>query len=218
LVLGLLILVPAAGFYLFGHFNSPGYALTYGGFLAAVAAALSAGLLRRLVRNPKRLATATAALALVIFAGNAALFARGWPRVRKIGQRSLSAAEIRDHDAYYHHLAAFLRASHQPGRVRLLSSWNSTDGLRVVQTLLPEYASDVAQAVAEVPRLPPTFASLSWLRLMTPDQIRREGRPTYLILRTDEDPAYHRSLFPGGWQAVPISPRHRLYRLTGGGR
>ncbi|MGV3722870.1 MAG: hypothetical protein ACO1SX_18380, partial [Actinomycetota bacterium] len=212
-VLGLLITLPAAAFYLFGHFNSPGYALTYGGFLAAIAGGLAIVVVRRLVRGERPARRLTAAIAAILIVGNGLLFQAGWPRVRMIGQRSLSAVEIRDHDSYYQELAGFLRRSHPPGTVRLLSSWNSTDGLRVVQTLLPDYAADVAQAVAEVPELPTTFASLGWLRLMTPAQIRGEGRTVYLIMRTDEDPAYHESLFKKQWMEVAIGGGHRLYRL-----
>lgn len=213
-LLGVLIFLPAAAFYLYGHFNSPGYALTYGGFMVAMAAAATVGMLGRLIADPRRALAATVALALLIAGGNTALFLHGWPRVKKIGQRSLSAAEIRDHDRYYQDLSAFLQASHRPGEVRLLTSWNATDGLRVVQALLPEYAPDVAQAVAEVPHLPPGFAALPWLRLMTPEQLRREGRTVYLVSRTDEDPTYHSSLFGGRWEEVTIGLEHHVFRLV----
>jgi len=215
-LLGVLILLPPAAFYLFGHFNSPGYAMTYGGFVVGVGAAATAGMIRGATASPKGALAVTVATALLVAGGNTALFLHGWPRVKRIGQRSLSAAEIRDHDRYYQDLRAFLQATHRPGEARLLASWNATDGLRVVQALLPEYAPDVAQAVAEVPHLPPGFAALPWLRLLTPEQLRREGRTVYLVSRTDEDPAYHSSLFGGRWEEVPIGSRHHVFRLVPG--
>jgi hypothetical protein len=102
--------------------------------------------------------------------------------------------------------------------VRLLSSWNSTDGLRIVEALLPERSEDVAQAVGYIPELPPLFSHLHWLRLMTPAQIRAEGRPVLAIYRTREDPGYHESLFPGQWERTPIGAGYLIYRLRGASR
>ena len=210
-VLGLLIVAPAFLFYLLVHFNSPGYALTYAGYLAAVGAALCARLAAGL--RARTSVPWSALLAVAIVLGNGVLFLRGWPGMAKFGQRSLSAAEIRDHDRYYREVAAYLRHAHPAGNVRLLCSWSATDGLRVAQTLLPYHAPQVAQAVERVPDLPPTFAALSWLRLITPEQVRGEGRPVYAVFRTWEDPPYHQGLFPEGWEEVPIGPGHVLYRL-----
>lgn len=205
-ILGFLIVAPAFLFYLLGHFNSPGYALSYGGFLLAVGAGIGA----KAFRQPKRLFTiALCGVAL----GNLAMFFRGFPGAGRLGQRSLSAVELRDHDGYYAALDSYLRRNYPPGSVRLLSSWNSTDGLRVVQALLPEYAEDVAQAVDHVPELPSLFSSLHWLRLMTPGQICTEGRPVLAIYRTREDPPYHENLFPQQWEKISIDSGYLIYRL-----
>jgi len=204
-ILGLLIVAPAFLFYLLGHFNSPGYALSYGGFLLAVGAGAGA----KALRGKRALPMLLACLAL----GNAALFFLGWPGARRLGQRSLSAVELRDHDRYYEALGSYLQRNYPPGRVRLLSSWTSTDGLRIVEALLPEYADDVAQAVDHVPELPALFSSLHWLRLITPAQIRSEGRPVLAIYRTREDPGYHESLFPQQWEKIPIGSGYLIYRL-----
>ena len=92
-------------------------------------------------------------------------------------------------------------------------SWNSTDGLRPVQAALPPFALDVAQAVGRIPELPPAVQNLEWLRLMTPEEIRVEGRPVYGILRTEEDRGYHRFFFPGGWDEISIGPGHAVCRF-----
>ena len=205
-VLGFLIVAPAFLFYLLGHFNSPGYALSYGGFLAAVGAGVGAGVLRQRKRGLLLILTCVAF-------GNMAAFFFGWPGANRWGQRSLSAVELRDHDRYYQVLEGYLQRNYPPGSVRLLSSWTSTDGLRITQALLPEYASDIAQAVDHVPELPPLFSSLHWLRLMTPAQIRGEGRTVLAIYRTREDPAYHESLFPQQWEKVPFGSGYLIYRL-----
>jgi hypothetical protein len=204
-VLGALIVAPAFLFYLLGHFNSPGYALSYGGFVLAV----GAGICATAVRGKRVLPVALACLAM----GNTALFCLGWPGARRLGQRSLSAVELRDHDRYYETLEGYLRRHYPPGQVRILSSWTSTDGLRIAQALLPEYAADVAQAVDHVPELPALFSSLHWLRLLTPATIRAEGRPVLAIYRTREDPGYHESLFPHQWEKVPIGSGYLIYRL-----
>lgn len=209
-VLGFLIVVPAFLFYLLGHFNSPGYALSYGGFLLAVAAGLGA---KVAPAHPSAGWRWLAPVGVCLALGNTAVFLLGWPGEGRIGQRSLSAVELRSHDGYYAVLQDYLRRTYSPGHVRLLSSWNSTDGLRVVQTLLPEYAGDVAQAVDRIPELPLQFTSLHWLRLMTPEQIRREGRPVLAIYRSREDPAYHEDLFPHQWEKIPIGPGYLIYRL-----
>lgn len=215
IALGGLIVAPAFLFYLLGHFNSPGYALSYGGYLLAVAAGLLVKLPGRTLNlNPRRLVAGLAMLAL----GNALIFLLGWPGASRLGQRSLSAAELRDHDRYYGTLEAYLQQNYPPAGVRLLSSWNSTDGLRIVEALLPERADEVAQAVGYIPELPPLFSHLRWLRLMTPAQIRAEGRPVLAIYRTREDPGYHESLFPGQWEKVPIGSGYLIYRLRGTGQ
>jgi len=210
-ILGLLIVLPAFTFYLLGHFNSPGYALTYSGFLVAVAAATMSQALP--AARPRGADTALAALVGVLVAANAALFLAGWPGAGKAGQRSLSAAEISDHSRYYDELRSFLARRHPPGRVRLLCSWNSTDGLRVVQTLLPEYADDTAQAVGYHPPLPPQLAALRFLRLMTPAEIAAEGREVFAVVRTDEDPGYHLALFGDRFERVVIGAGHSVWRL-----
>jgi hypothetical protein len=204
--LGVLIVAPAFLFYLLGHFNSPGYALSYGGFLRAVGAGIGAKAFRARTRV---FPLVLCGLAL----GNTAMFLLGWPGAGRLGQRSLSAVELRDHDRYYGALHSYLRRNYPPGSVRLLSSWNSTDGLRIVQALLPEYAEDVAQAVDHAPELPPLFSSLHWLRLMTTAQLRAEGRPVLAIYRTREDPNYHESLFPQQWEKIPIDSGYLIYRL-----
>ncbi|MCC2671792.1 MAG: hypothetical protein K0Q72_4263, partial [Armatimonadetes bacterium] len=181
-ILGLLIVAPAFLFYLLVHFNSPGYTLTYAGYLAAVGAALGSRLLPPFRREDTKASPgreSAIALAFVIgliVIGNGTLFLRGWPGAMKFGQRSLSAAELRDHDRYYGEVDAFLRRNHPSEPVHLLCSWTATDGLRVVQTLLPERASDISQAVAHHPELPAAFGSLSWLRLVTPAEVRAGDR------------------------------------------
>lgn len=217
MVLGVLLVFPAFAFYLLGHFNSPGYTLVYAGFLAAVAAAWMS---RAFVSEGEpasgsRLPPGWIALVALVSGANVALFLHGWPWLGKMGQRSLSYAEIADHARYYRELAKFVRGRHRPGSVQLLASWNSTDGLRVVESLLPEYSADVAQAVAVVPQLPANFHHLSWLRLMTPAQIEAKRLPVYAVARTAEDPGFHHSpeLFGDRWDLVPIGPHHFLYRL-----
>jgi hypothetical protein len=218
ILLGLLIVLPASFFYLLGHFNAPGYALTYAGFLVAAGAAVSAAGIECLTRElgllGSRVQRWTAfGMAGIVLGGNTLLFLLGWPGAGRLAQRSLSNVEIRDHDRYYQELGAFLRGRHAPGTVRILCSWNSTDGLRVAGYLLPEYAGDIAQPVGEIPTLHPSLVPLSFLRLMTPAQVRAEGRPAYLIVRTREDPGYHGSLFQEGWEEVPIGPGHVVYQL-----
>lgn len=214
-VLGGLIVGPAFAFYLLGHFASPGYTLVYAGFLAAVMV-LQVG--RRLGLETSDPADARRKWSWVGAAGvlavvNTGLYLGGWPGWGPLGQRSLSYREIRDHADYYRDLEQFLRAHHPPGGVRLLASWNSTDGLRTTQFLLPEYREDIAQAVAELPDLPPALHALSFLRLITPQVIAREGRPTYAIVRTWEDPPYHIALFGRNPERVSIGPGHELYRI-----
>lgn len=215
-LLGGLIVVPAFLFYLLGHFNSPGYALTYAAYLGAVTL-LKVGRLLGLERadaSPsRRRRDWWIAAALAGSLGNATLFLGGWPGWGPLGQRSLSAREIRDHAAYYRDLHRFLRAHHRPGTVRLLASWNSTEGLRTSQYLLPDYQDDIAQPVAELPHLPPGFHTLAFLRMITPEMIRREGRPTYAIVRTWEDSPYHVGLFGKDLERVPIGSGHVLYRI-----
>ncbi|HEU4752806.1 MAG TPA: hypothetical protein VFU47_06830, partial [Armatimonadota bacterium] len=200
----LLLIAPAFLFYLLGHFNAAGYALTYAGLLAA----LGAGAAARLARGP-----ALPAVAGAVLLGSGLLFWLGWPGVGRIGQRALSRVEIADHDRYYRELRAFLEREDPSGRARVLSSWNFTDGLRVVEALLPERADRVAQAVGARPHLPPAIRRLSWLHLLTPEEVRAGGGPVYAVSRTREDPGYHFGLFPEGWEAVPIGPGHSVLRL-----
>lgn len=219
-VLGVLIVAPAFFFYLLGHFNSPGYALTYAGFVAAALSAVTVRLAARFMAaggcpadspfaHPRLIPAILLLLALV----NGRLFLAGWPGWGPLAQRSLSYAEIRDHAEYYRNLRRFLAAHHAPGQVRLLVSWNSTDGLRTVQHLLPEYAADTVQAVAAMPELPPGFARLSFLRLITPAQLRREGLPTYALLRSWEDLPYHTGLWQRQWERIDIGGGHDLLRI-----
>ncbi len=214
------VVVPGFLFYLLGHFNSPGYSLTYSGLVAAALAAWAAAPLEIWADfRPQAVRFATLALAVVTLAVNGWLAVEGWPGKRNLGQKSLSVREIRDHTAYYQHLRRYLAAMPPTERVRLLASWNSTDGLRVVQTLLPEYAATVAQAVGEKPHLPPSFDRLTWLRLMTPAEIRSEQsqRRVLAIMRTREDPDYHEQLFgrlsDGAWEQVPIGGGHYVWLL-----
>lgn len=209
--LGALLVLPAFAFYLLGHFNSPGYTHVYAGFLAAAAAGPIAVLADS--APPGRRSAVLIALVSAVLAGNSVLFLAGWPGSAGLAQRSLSYAEIQDHARYYRELRAFLLARHAPGEVRVLASPASTDGLRVVQSLLPEHAGDVAQLVRELPELPPILQELSFLRLVTPERLRVEGRPVYAVARTREDLPYHLGLFRTGWEAVPIGPGHRVWQL-----
>lgn len=215
LPLALLLVLPAALFYQLGHFNSPGYALTYAGLVAALAAAAVAGPARTGAgQKPPRLTVLLPAVAL----GNSFLFTAGWPNrllgePETPGQRALSLLEIRDHDRYYRELAAFVDRRHRPGEARLLASWTATDGLRVVQALLPRHAADVAQALGAVPHLPPELARLHFLRLTTPGRVAAEGRPTYAVARTREDRVYHEALFPGRLEPLPLGTGHTVLRV-----
>ncbi len=219
-VLGFLIITPASLFYLLGHFNSPGYALTYAGFLIAALSAATVRPSARFATSNGRHAKPIDGRAPVFAAGlillalaNSGLFLAGWPGWGPLAQRSLSHAEIRDHAEYYRNLRRFLAARHAPGQVRLLVSWNSTDGLRTVQHLLPEYAADTVQVVAELPHLPPGFSRLSFLRLATPTQLRQEGLPTYALSRTWEDLPYHIGLWQKQWDRVDLGGGHELLRI-----
>ncbi len=211
-VLLALIIIPAFLFYLLVHFNSPGYALTYSGLLAAMGGVAAARLPERCGEEGRALCSTLLAAAIAV--GNGLLFMWGWPGVGNVGHRAMSWAEIRDHDRYYAELESFLARRYAPGTVRVLSSWNFTDGLRIVETLLPGHGMDVAQAVGYIPQLPPSITRLGWLRLMTPEQLRREGRPLYAVTRTREDPPYHRALFHGTLEPVAIGPGHVLFRIS----
>lgn len=214
-LLAALVFFPAFLFYLLVHFNTPGYALTYAPLVVVLGAAAAARLC-----SGKGAAAAwrAAGLAVVIGAGNLALSLWGWPGTNHMGLRAMSWAEIRDHDRYYQELNEYLTAHYRPGSVRLLASWNFTDGLRVVEHDLPTYEPDVAQAVGEVPHLPPSFHKLRWLRLLTPDLLLQEGRPILAVTRTPVDLPYYQRLFGDEIELTPIGPGHVLgvIRAEGG--
>jgi len=205
-LLAALVIGPAFLFYLLGHFNSPGYALVYSGLVAALAAA-SGG---RLLTDGRRLAAVVAA----ILAGNGLLFLYGAPwDGGRLGQRALSAVEIADHARYFRELREALPRLGPPGKVRILASWTSTEGLRVVQAAVPEYAGDAALAVAARPELPEPLGRLGFYRLMTPEEIRAEGRVVVCVVRTWEDPPHHRRLFGEALEFAPIGPGHAVMVL-----
>ena len=207
LLCGVLLVLPAFLFYLLGHFNSPGYTLTYAGLLAAAAGACLAR-----VTPPVRWASALA-MALVIGLNAFAFLAR-WPGAPRLTQRSLARGEMLDHARYYRELRVFLDARHRPGGVVLLASWTGTDGLRVVQHLLPEHAPDTLLLVPRRPALGPEARPPSFLRLAVPEDLDRENRPIYAVARTREDAAHHAALFGPSWDVVPIGPEHWVYRLN----
>jgi hypothetical protein len=192
---------PAALFYLLGHFNAPGYALTYAGLLAAGAAA---GAARLAGDSAKGFAAMLAGIVLL----NGALFLKG---PAGIGQRALSYPEIADHDRYYREVRGFLGGSGD--RPLLLASANFTDGLRVVQALVPADDAIICQASGHRGPLPEALRRLSWLDLRSPGEVRAASRPVYAVRRTREDLLYHRALFPEGFDEVPIGPGHVLLRL-----
>lgn len=207
-----LFTAPAFAFYLLLHFNSPGYALTYCGLLAALGAVGCAALLER----PGKSAAKTwryAVLAACLAAGNTALFWFGWPGPGSTAHRALSGAELRDHDRYYRELRAFLNREYGKAPVRIICSWNFTEGLRVVQAALPDRPDAVVQPMKAGDYVPALLRHLTWFRLVTPAQVRREGRPVIAVVRTREDPPYHQYYFGKHWDKVSIGPGHIVYRL-----
>jgi len=206
-----LISVPAALFYLVGHFNSAGYAMTYAGLGVALAAAGLQQLLERL-RTPGSVVTL-----LILCTGllNGATFIAGDQGTTE-GQSAFSAVELRSHDEYYRELGPFLRSRWPAGRPLVLGSSTSSDGLRLVQHLLPDFRDAVVQAVDSHVELPASIRRLGWLRLLTPPEIDRMNRPVAAVARTRADRRHQETLFPGRWRTEYLPGGQMVFLLHRG--
>ncbi|MBI3909444.1 MAG: glycosyltransferase family 39 protein [Armatimonadetes bacterium] len=219
-------MLPAFLFYLLAHFNSPGYSLTYMTGLVALLAVGQA----RIFGEMRRAATVFAQAALVALLATA--FWHGLPGIHpaRWGQRTLAKTEIDHHDRYWFAFRDYLRARFPSREVLILVGPSSTDGLRVVQALLPERAARIYQCIGTDPsQLPPEIKRLPWLRFLSPEEVRASQVPVLGVARTQADRAYHATVLGlaparlrwvelgGGFQAVVISPGRGAQRLPSAG-
>jgi hypothetical protein len=192
--------LPSALFYTLVHFGSPGYAMTYlGAALLGVAWALEP-VWRRVGRRGQ------AAILIGVAAVNAWVFLGGAPvQGGQAGFGVMTLGELRGHETYWERVGCFIRARYRPGEVAVLVPPSFTDGLRTAEYLLPEYWPATGLAVDPV-KLRRTPASLKpgYFRYVTPEDARRDGRPTLCIARVPLQTHHFRTLFGESYTEVSI--------------
>ena len=101
------------------------------------------------------------------------------------------------------------------GTVAVLVTPSFTDGLRVAQYLLPEYWPDTALAADHhlLETSPPSLLP-PYFRYATPEQARRELRPTLCLSRVEQQRGYYRKLFGDAYQEIDLGGGVRIGKLV----
>jgi hypothetical protein len=117
----------------------------------------------------------------------------------------LTVSELRDHDRYWRSLGGYVRGHYHPGELALLVPPSFTDGLRMAQHVLPEYwpATGLAVDPIRLRNTPPALRP-GYFRYVTPDEARRDGRPTLCAARLPEQSRHYRKLFGDAYREIAI--------------
>lgn len=196
--------LPAFLFYLLAHFNSPGYALTYMAGLVCVVAVALARCFAVLPWGAAALGQValTATMVWCFWVGIPGMPPERWD------QLALTRAEISHHDRYFQRFRDYVRSRFAPGEVIVLAGTTSSNGLRTLQGIMPEYAEEIYIPAAAYPRgLPEPIRRLRWLRFFTPQEYRRATRPIVAAMRTHNDApnlAYNLRVPPERWYWAPL--------------